>query len=87
MFKPGHKLVAAASSPLNSDYPDLSNVTECYHDLKEVFGKSWATSLHPNSPRLWYGPVTQFLFPLPQKAVSTFYPLQRWQLAEAKSSF
>lgn len=31
-----------------SDFPDLSKVPTCYHDLKEVFSKSRATSLPPH---------------------------------------
>lgn len=35
----------SASMPGLSDYPDLSKVPACYHDLKEVLRKSKATSL------------------------------------------
>ncbi|KAI3363005.1 hypothetical protein L3Q82_011523 [Scortum barcoo] len=31
-----------------SDYPDISKVPPCYHDLKEVFNKAKATSLPPH---------------------------------------
>ena len=34
--------------PLDSDYPDLSKVPACYHDLKEAFNKARATSLPPH---------------------------------------
>ncbi|XP_070406069.1 uncharacterized protein [Nothobranchius furzeri] len=34
----------------DSDFPDLSRVPSCYHDLKEVFSKSWAASLPPHRP-------------------------------------
>uniref|UniRef100_A0A8C6P718 CCHC-type domain-containing protein n=1 Tax=Nothobranchius furzeri TaxID=105023 RepID=A0A8C6P718_NOTFU len=34
----------------DSDFPDLSRVPSCYHDLKEVFSKSRATSLPPHRP-------------------------------------
>lgn len=30
------------------DYPDISKVPQCYHDLKEVFNKARATSLPPH---------------------------------------
>lgn len=38
------------SSPLDSDFPDLSKGPPCYLDLKdvEVFNKAWATSLPPH---------------------------------------
>lgn len=32
------------------DFPDLSKVPSVYLDLKEVFNKSWATSLPPHCP-------------------------------------
>ncbi|KAI3353004.1 hypothetical protein L3Q82_019583 [Scortum barcoo] len=35
-------------APGLSDYPDLSKVPPCYHDLKEVFSKSRANSLPPH---------------------------------------
>ncbi|KAI3364685.1 hypothetical protein L3Q82_011465, partial [Scortum barcoo] len=35
-------------SPASSDYPDLSKVPPCYHDLKAVFNKVKATSLPPH---------------------------------------
>ena len=38
-----------APSP-DSDYPNLSKVPNCYHDLKEVFNKAKATSLPPHRP-------------------------------------
>ncbi|KAI3366353.1 hypothetical protein L3Q82_000513 [Scortum barcoo] len=34
--------------PNPSDYPDISKVPPCYHDLKEVFNKAKATSLPPH---------------------------------------
>ncbi|KAI3356775.1 hypothetical protein L3Q82_003447 [Scortum barcoo] len=34
----------------HSDYPDLSRVPPCYHDLREVFNKTKATSLPPHRP-------------------------------------
>ena len=34
----------------SSDYPDLSKVTSCYDDIKEVFNKTKALSLPPNRP-------------------------------------
>ncbi|KAI3375434.1 hypothetical protein L3Q82_021923, partial [Scortum barcoo] len=36
--------------PVPSDYPDLSRVQPCYHDLREVFDKTKATSLPPHRP-------------------------------------
>lgn len=38
----------AVSVTPESDYPDLSKVPQCYHDLKEVFNKTKATSLPPH---------------------------------------
>lgn len=35
-------------SAIDSDYPDLSGVPECYLELKEVFNKTKATSLPPH---------------------------------------
>ncbi|KAI3368207.1 hypothetical protein L3Q82_007933 [Scortum barcoo] len=32
----------------HGDYPDLSRVPPCYHDLREVFSKSKVTSLPPH---------------------------------------
>ena len=38
------------STGSDSDYPDLSKVPSCYHDLKAVFSKSRALSLPPHRP-------------------------------------
>ncbi|KAI3369802.1 hypothetical protein L3Q82_024630, partial [Scortum barcoo] len=35
------------SVPVLSDYPDLTRVPPCYHDLREVFNKTKAMSLPP----------------------------------------
>ncbi|KAI3354953.1 hypothetical protein L3Q82_004746 [Scortum barcoo] len=41
--------VTSRTPELNPDnYPDLSRVPPCYHDLREVFNKSKATSLPPH---------------------------------------
>lgn len=42
--------VTELSSGNDSDYPDLSKVPSCYHDLKEVFNKTKAMSLPPHRP-------------------------------------
>lgn len=42
--------VTELSSGNDSDYPDLSKVPSCYHDLKEVFNKTKAMSLPPHQP-------------------------------------
>lgn len=46
-------LLAAALPPRpvpTNSAPDLSNVPKCYHDLREVFNKTRATSLPPHRP-------------------------------------
>uniref|UniRef100_A0A3B3DGY8 Gypsy retrotransposon integrase-like protein 1 n=1 Tax=Oryzias melastigma TaxID=30732 RepID=A0A3B3DGY8_ORYME len=45
--KPGHRDVPVSSA---EEYPDLSKVPVVYHDLKEVFSKTRATSLPPHRP-------------------------------------
>ncbi|KAI3358927.1 hypothetical protein L3Q82_015318, partial [Scortum barcoo] len=35
------------------EYPDLTGVPPCYHDLREVFNKTKATSLPPHRPWDW----------------------------------
>ncbi|KAL0180316.1 hypothetical protein M9458_025758, partial [Cirrhinus mrigala] len=42
--------VVSESDPENLVYPDISKVPDIYHDLKEVFNKTRATSLPPHRP-------------------------------------
>uniref|UniRef100_A0A673AT68 Gypsy retrotransposon integrase-like protein 1 n=1 Tax=Sphaeramia orbicularis TaxID=375764 RepID=A0A673AT68_9TELE len=52
LSKPVQVTVAPVISPeeLETVFPALSKVPECYHDLKEVFNKSRATALPPHRP-------------------------------------
>ncbi|KAI3358253.1 hypothetical protein L3Q82_003251 [Scortum barcoo] len=43
------------SVPVPSDYPDLTRVPPCYHDLREILNKTKAMSLPPH--RLWDCPI------------------------------
>ena len=61
---PGNEL----SRGIDSDYPDISNVPSCYHDLKEVFNMTKAMSLPPHPSTV---PLTCYLArPFP-RGVST----------------
>lgn len=42
-------IIGTLSIP-ESEIPALDKVPECYHDLRKVFSKSWATSLLPHRP-------------------------------------
>ena len=42
--------IPLTAPPPDSDYPNLSKVPDCHHDLKEVFNKAKATSLPPHCP-------------------------------------
>lgn len=44
------KMNLLRSSGTDSEYPDLSKVPSCYHDVKEVFNKTKAMSLPPHCP-------------------------------------
>lgn len=59
-FNSGHRkthCLTSASPPMlvapvvvEPDAPDMSNVPGCYHDLREIFSKTKATSLPPHRP-------------------------------------